>query len=65
MLDVSFLSEASIVIRLSSTTHNRDTGDRTLASASYFDPGYNTIENCIQFCDERNYPFAGIEYGRV
>ncbi|GJJ16132.1 hypothetical protein Clacol_010412 [Clathrus columnatus] len=52
------------MLDLSSTSYSDNPGDRTLDAASYFDPVFSTIENCIQFCDERNYPFAGAEFGR-
>ncbi|KIJ44809.1 hypothetical protein M422DRAFT_47177 [Sphaerobolus stellatus SS14] len=39
-------------------------GLRSIDLASYFDPIFSTQDSCIAFCDERNYPLAGAEFGR-
>lgn len=39
--------------------------NRTLDGAYYVDPVYNNWENCVSFCDQRSYAYAGVEYGRV
>ena len=45
---------------------NRDnTAARTLSAAIYFDFSFNTQEACINFCDERHYTIAGVEFGSV
>jgi hypothetical protein len=41
-----------------------DYGLRKLAGLSYVDSVNMTEENCIDFCNTRNYTYAGVEYGQ-
>ncbi|KAF7327564.1 Copper radical oxidase [Mycena kentingensis (nom. inval.)] len=37
-------------------------GTRTLTGATTTDPGNMTVENCIAFCDAKDFIFAGVEF---
>ena len=39
--------------------------NRTLFAAYYVDPKFNNWETCVSFCGDRDYTYAGVEYGRV
>ena len=41
-----------------------NTASRTLTSAGYADTTNMTVENCVSFCNTRNYIYAGVEYGQ-
>lgn len=42
----------------------RDGGARTLTSASYTDTTNMTVENCVNFCNNQHYIYAGVEYAQ-
>ncbi|KAI0287168.1 copper radical oxidase [Russula brevipes] len=37
---------------------------RTLTSTGYTDATKMTVENCVNFCNNKNFTYAGIEYGQ-
>ncbi|KAH9958446.1 copper radical oxidase [Russula dissimulans] len=37
---------------------------RTLTSAGYTDTTNMTVENCVNFCNNQKYSYAGVEYGQ-
>ncbi|KAF1923736.1 WSC-domain-containing protein [Didymella exigua CBS 183.55] len=41
-----------------------DYGRRKLAGSLFVDTGNMTQASCVAFCDQNNYPYAGIEYGQ-
>lgn len=41
-----------------------DYGRRKLAGPSYTDIANMTQQNCISFCNDKNHPYAGLEYGQ-
>lgn len=50
---------------LTSPLHTRDrVAYRTLKSGGYIDTKSMTIENCVNFCNARNFVYAGVENGQ-
>ena len=37
---------------------------RTLTSAGYVDTKTLTVENCVNFCNNQHFTYAGVEYGQ-
>jgi hypothetical protein len=44
--------------------HRDNVSGRALTSAAYTDATNMTVENCVNFCNNQHYVYAGAEYGQ-
>jgi len=55
--------ESSLSFLTSAQTRD-NVASRTLTSPGYTDATKMTVENCVNFCNNKNFTYAGIEYGQ-
>ena len=64
MLHVGLSHANSKVADLLTLMQIRDNGPRTLTSDGYADAAGMTVESCVNFCNNKNFIYAGVEYGQ-